>query len=161
MKTEGKKGRILILVENLPVPFDRRVWMEATALTQAGYKVSVICPRGNYPKLYEVLEGISIYRYPLPSFEGILGHIIEYGIAVPVTFLLSLVVFFREGFDVIQSANPPDFFFVIAAFYKLLGRKFVFDHHDLVPESCRTRWTGIKLALMISIALLSERLTFI
>ena len=79
-------GKILILVENLPVPFDRRVWMEATTLAEAGYKVSVICPQGQYPKHYEVLNGISIYRYPLPSLQGILGHLVEYGLALLITF---------------------------------------------------------------------------
>ena len=155
----GQK-RILILVENLPVPFDRRVWMEATTLHQAGYGVSVICPQGQYRGFYEVLDGISIYRYPLPSLGGIFGHLVEYGIAVPMTFLLTCVVFFREGFDVIQSANPPDFFFVIGALFKLLGKKYVFDHHDLVPEMCETRWTGWKRVVMRRICRAAEWATF-
>jgi glycosyltransferase involved in cell wall biosynthesis len=134
--------------------------MEATTLSAAGYKVSVICPKGKYSKIYEVINGVSIYRYPLPSLNGIIGHLVEYGIAVPVTFLLSWIVLLREGFDVIQSANPPDFFFLIGGFFKLLGKRFVFDHHDLVPESCETRWTGMKLRFMRRVSLWAEWATF-
>lgn len=152
--------RILILVENLPVPFDRRVWMEATTLRGAGYGVSIICPKGHYPKFHEVLDGISIYRYPLPSLGGIVGHLAEYGVAVPMTFLLTCLVFLREGFDVIQSANPPDFFFTIGGLFKLFGKKFVFDHHDLVPEMCETRWSGWKRTLMHGLCSAAERATF-
>ncbi|HZO84383.1 MAG TPA: glycosyltransferase WbuB, partial [Verrucomicrobiae bacterium] len=58
------KPAILILVENLPVPLDRRVWQEACALRDAGYEVAVICPRmRGYTKPEEVLEGIYIYRH--------------------------------------------------------------------------------------------------
>src|ERR1700730_8939453 len=137
-------ARVLLLVENLPVPFDRRVWMEANALREAGHIVSVICPRGDYRRLHERLEGIEIYRYPLPSLGGLAGHLLEYGIAIPATFLLSLWVAARHGFDVIHSANPPDLFFMVALPYRLFGKRFVFDHHDLVPETCLTRWTGWK-----------------
>lgn len=158
--TVSRPKRILILVENLPVPFDRRVWMEATTLRGAGYGVSVICPKGHYAKFHEVLDGISIYRYPLPSLGGIVGHLAEYGVAVPMTFLLTCLVFFREGFDVIQSANPPDFFFTIGGLFKLFGKKFVFDHHDLVPEMCETRWSGWKRTLMYGLCSAAERATF-
>lgn len=158
MATHGQ--RILILVENLPVPFDRRVWMEATTLHDAGYQVSIICPKGDYPRFHEVLDGVSIYRYPLPSLGGMVGHLVEYGIAVPMTFLLTWLVFFREGFDVIQSANPPDFFFSIGAVFKLLGKKYVFDHHDLVPEMCETRWSGWKRTLMHGLCRAAEWATF-
>lgn len=153
-------GKILILVENLPVPFDRRVWMEATTLAEAGYKVSVICPQGHYSKRREVLHGISIYRYPLPSLAGIAGHLVEYSLALVATFLLTWVVLVREGFDIIQGANPPDFFFLIGGFFKLFGKKFVFDHHDLVPESCETRWTGLNLAVMLTVCRWAEWATF-
>ena len=152
--------KILILVENLPVPFDRRVWMEATTLTEAGYQVSVICPQGQYKKWHEKIDGIAIYRYPLPSLNGIVGHLLEYGLAIPITFLLSIFVWWREGIDAIQSANPPDFFFVIGLFFKLFGKKYVFDHHDLVPETCLTRWTGIKLKLIYGLAYWAEQATY-
>ena len=152
--------RILILVENLPVPFDRRVWMEAKALRDAGYGVSVICPLGNCTRRREVLEGISIYRYALASRHGLIGHLWEYAVALVATSGLCCVVLFREGFDAIQSANPPDLFFLIGAFFKLFGKKFIFDHHDLVPESCDARWKGAKLKIMRGLCLAAERATF-
>src|ERR1051326_2927431 len=130
-------GRILILVENLSVPFDRRVWLEATTLKRAGYGVSVICPRGKKcdTASYEEIEGIRIHRYTLPACKvPFLSHVLEYGIAMTRTALLTARIHFGAGFDVIHACNPPDLFCLIAAPYKLLGRRFVFDQHDLCPE---------------------------
>jgi glycosyltransferase involved in cell wall biosynthesis len=152
--------KILILVENLPVPLDRRVWMEATTLEEAGYQVSVICPKGKYTAFHEVIQNISIYRYPLPSLESVLGHFLEYAIALPVTFILTFVVFFRNGFDVIQSANPPDFFFIIGGFFKIFGKKYIFDHHDLMPEICDSRWKGWKHKVAYHLSVWAEKQTF-
>ena len=131
-----KGRRVLILVENLPSPFDRRVWQEATTLRAHGYEVSIICPTGKgFEKKLETIDGIDIHRYDLPTEgEGALGYLIEYSAALAWTFLLSLKVFWKKGFDVIHACNPPDLFFLIGAFYKLLGKKFVFDHHDANPE---------------------------
>jgi len=128
--------RILILVENLPSPFDRRVWQEATALRDAGYAVSIICPIGRgYEKTYEVMDAIHIWRYALPTEgAGAAGYALEYGFALAKTFFLSLKVLAARGFDVIHACNPPDLFFLIGAFYKSFGKKFVFDHHDASPE---------------------------
>jgi glycosyltransferase involved in cell wall biosynthesis len=128
--------RVLILVENLPVPFDRRVWQEACTLRDAGYGVSVICPTGKgYEKRYELLDDVAIYRYRLPlEADGALGYALEYGVALFWSFLLSLRVLLTRGFDVIHACNPPDLFFLLGGFYKLFGKKFVFDHHDLNPE---------------------------
>ena len=128
--------RVLILVENLPSPFDRRVWQEATTLRDAGYLVSIICPTGKgYEKKYQQLEGIDIWRYKLPAeAEGALGYLVEYSAALFWTFLLSWKVLFGRGFDVIHACNPPDLFFLIGGFFRLLGKKFVFDHHDANPE---------------------------
>ncbi len=156
----ARRERILILVENLPVPFDRRVWMEATTLRAAGYAVTVICPQGDYLRRHEVIDGISVYRYPLPSLRGGIGHFVEYAIAVPATFLLTCLVAMREGFDVIQSANPPDLFFLVAGFFKPFGKRFVFDHHDPMPEICETRWRGWKGAVLRRLCLAAERATF-
>ncbi|MDQ6883920.1 MAG: glycosyltransferase family 4 protein [Candidatus Dormibacteraeota bacterium] len=142
------------------MPTDRRVWLEALTLTEAGYQVSVICPQRGYLKLYERVQGISIYRYPLPSLTGIAGHLVEYVIAMPITLLLAWVVLLREGFDVIHAANPPDFFYLIARVFKVLGKKFIFDHRDAVPEACLSRWSGFKLLLTHSIATWTERATF-
>jgi glycosyltransferase involved in cell wall biosynthesis len=127
---------VLILVENLPVPFDRRVWQEACALRDAGYQVSVICPKGiGHDLSCEVISEVHIYRYHLPV-EGAsaLGYLREYGKALTMSFLLSMKVWWRHGFDVIHACNPPDLFFLIGGFYRIFGKKFVFDHHDLNPE---------------------------
>lgn len=134
--------------------------MEATTLTEAGYGVSVICPKGKGLPFHETLQGVSIYRYPLPSMDGIFGHLLEYGIALPATFFLTCLVYLRHGFQVIQSANPPDLFFLIANVFKLLGVRFVFDHHDLMPEICDSRWTGWKRKLMRAFSVWSEHATF-
>ena len=132
-----KPKRVLIIVENLPVPFDRRVWSEATTLVNAGYEVSVICPKGKGATAsFEVIDGVHIFRHPLPiEARGGLGYLLEYGSALFWEFLLSLKVFFRRGFDVIHACNPPDLIFIIGAFYKcLFGKRFIFDHHDINPE---------------------------
>ena len=128
--------RVLILVENLPSPFDRRVWQEAGTLRDAGYRVSIICPTGRgYESKYEVIDEIGIYRYRLPlEAEGAAGYAIEYLTALFWTFVLAWRVFFTRGFDVIHACNPPDLFFLIGGFFKLFGKKFIFDHHDINPE---------------------------
>jgi glycosyltransferase involved in cell wall biosynthesis len=129
-------GRVLILVENLPVPFDRRVWQEACTLRDAGWTVSVICPTGKGCETKrEVIDDVHVYRYRLPvEAAGAPGYALEYGAALLWSFLLSLRVLFTRGFDVIHACNPPDLFFLLGGFYKLFGKKFVFDHHDLNPE---------------------------
>jgi len=139
MTAKGGKSpsrRVLILVENLPCPFDRRVWQEATTLRDAGYLVSIICPTGmGCEKKFEAIEGIHIYRYDLPlEATGALGYATEYAIALACTFALAWRVFFARGFDVIHACNPPDLLFLIGGFFKLFGKKLVFDHHDLGPE---------------------------
>lgn len=142
MASTGERGRtrprrVLIIVENLPVPFDRRVWQEATTLAKNGYQVSIICPTGpGCEKRIEVLEGIHIFRHPLwVEASGALGYVVEYSMALLWEFYLALRVFIGRGFDVIQACNPPDTIFLVAGFFKLLfGTKFVFDHHDLGPE---------------------------
>jgi len=128
--------RILMLVENLPVPFDRRVWQEATTLREAGYAVSVICPTGQGCEArFESIDGIAVYRYRLPvEAAGAAGYAIEYAAALLLTFVLAWRALLARGFDAIHACNPPDLFFLIGAFFKLFGKRFVFDHHDLCPE---------------------------
>jgi glycosyltransferase involved in cell wall biosynthesis len=133
----GKPRRVLILVENLPSPFDRRVWQEATTLHAAGYVVSIICPTGKgYEKPYELIDGIHIYRYNLLlEAEGAKGYAIEYSAALWHTFRLAWKVRKAQGFDVVHACNPPDLLFLIGGFFKLFfGTKFLFDHHDINPE---------------------------
>ena len=136
MSTGARSRRVLIIVENLPCPFDRRVWQEARTLVAAGYTVSIICPKGKgYEASRESLEGIEIYRHSLP-FEaaGALGYALEYSWALLAEFWLSLRVLATRGFDAIHACNPPDTIFIIGRFYKLFGKKFLFDHHDINPE---------------------------
>jgi glycosyltransferase involved in cell wall biosynthesis len=132
----GMSQKILIIVENLPVPFDMRVWKEATSLQRAGYRVTVLCPRGKgYERGHEVLDGVQVYRHPLPT-EGNspLGYIREYASALFWEFFYAWWIYLRIGFDVIQGCNPPDNIFLIALPFKLLGVKYIFDHHDANPE---------------------------
>jgi glycosyltransferase involved in cell wall biosynthesis len=128
--------KILILVENLPSPFDRRVWQEACTLRDAGNLVSIICPTGRgCLRRFEVIDGIHIYRYQLPfEASGAAGYALEYAVALAWTFVLAWRVLLTRGFDVIHACNPPDLFFLIGGFFKLFGKKFLFDHHDLNPE---------------------------
>ncbi len=133
----GRSGKVLIIVENLTVPLDRRVWQEARTLRDNGYTVSVICPvGGNYTKSYEQLEGIHVFRHPMPlEADGALGYLLEYGWALAWELALSIRVQAKVGFDVVQACNPPDLMFLIAGFWKyLFGKRFVFDHHDINPE---------------------------
>jgi glycosyltransferase involved in cell wall biosynthesis len=130
------KRKVLIIVENLPVPFDSRVWKEATSLCKDGYEVTVLCPRGKgYSKNYEVLDNIRVYRHPMPR-EGNSpsGYVREYGWALFWEFLYAWWIFLRHGFHVIQGCNPPDDIFLVALPFKLFGVKYIFDHHDANPE---------------------------
>ncbi|HUQ10138.1 MAG TPA: glycosyltransferase family 4 protein [Steroidobacteraceae bacterium] len=151
---------ILILVENLPSPFDRRVWQEANALRAAGYGVSIICPTGKgYEKKFEEIDGIAIHRYNLPTeAEGALGYLVEYSAALFWTFLLCWKVLFTRGFDAIHACNPPDLFFLIGGFFRLLGKKFVFDHHDINPELYEAKFGRRDFFWKLMVAF--ERLTF-
>jgi glycosyltransferase involved in cell wall biosynthesis len=152
---------VLIIVENLTVPLDRRVWQEARTLHDAGYTVSVVCPRGGqYQKAYEVLEGIHVFRHPLPiEADGACGYALEYSWALAWEFSLSVKAYFKVGFDVVQACNPPDLLFLIGGFWKyLFGKRFVFDHHDINPELYEAKFG--KRGRMHKLLLWLERLTF-
>ncbi len=141
--TEVRKGgvrdprHILVLVENLSVPFDRRVWHECTTLTDAGYEVSVICPQGRRHDrdAYEERDGVRIYRYALPyRADALWGYPREYGTMLWRTAALARRVWAQRPFDVIHACNPPDLFFLIGWMYRRRGVSFVFDQHDAGPE---------------------------
>lgn len=155
-------GRVLIIVENLPVPFDRRVWQEAKALHGAGWEVSVICPkRGKFSASRETIDGIEIYRHPLPEARSAAGYLIEYGIALFWQSVLALRIFLTRGFDIIHACNPPDLIFLVAAPFRTLGVRFIFDHHDLCPELAASKFgKGSRGALARRILLFLERVTF-
>jgi len=152
---------VLIIVENLTVPLDRRVWQEARSLKEAGYEVSVVCPKGGaYRASYESLEGIHVFRHPMP-FEGdtALGYAAEYAWALAWEFALSVRAYFKVGFDAVQACNPPDLIFLIGGFWKyLFGKKFVFDHHDINPELFEAKFH--KRGVFHKLLKMFERLTF-
>jgi glycosyltransferase involved in cell wall biosynthesis len=136
MSHGASKKRVLIIVENQAVPFDRRVWRESCSLRENGYDVTVLCPRRKASaKGYEILNGIRIYRHPSPE-EGStpMGYLWEYACALFWEFWYTAWIYLRHGFDVIQGCNPPDDIFLVALPFKLLGVKYIFDHHDVNPE---------------------------
>lgn len=157
-----KSTSILILVENLAVPFDRRVWMEATTLKRNGYQVHVICPQGNgFEKKYEIIDGIHIYRHPLPAEESsVIGYLREYSWALYWQFTLARKVWKEAQFDIIHICNPPDLLFLVAIWFKLLkGVKVLFDHHDLAPEMYIAKYD--RKDIFYYALRLVERLTYI
>lgn len=131
----GKK-RVLIIVENLPCPFDRRVWQEAKALVADSRQVCIICPKGKgFERSYELLEGIHIYRHSLPvEADSALGYGLEYAVSLLQELWLALRIAATRGFDIIHGCNPPDTIFLIGRFFRLFGKRFLFDHHDINPE---------------------------
>jgi glycosyltransferase involved in cell wall biosynthesis len=146
-------------VENLPVPVDRRVWQEARTLTAAGYRVSIICPKGSgFDLSRETLEGIEIYRHRVWEASGPFGYLIEYGSALAVELFLALRIYARTRFRVLQACNPPDTIFLIGLFFKLFGVRFIFDHHDLNPELFETKFQ--QKGFFYRLVCLAERLTF-
>ena len=155
-----KYGRVLIIVENLPCPFDRRVWQEARTLAAAGYQVSIICPKApGYEEGFVQIDGIDIHRHRLPTeADGVLGYALEYSVALAMEFWLSLKVLFGRGFDIIHACNPPDTIFLLGGFYKLFGKKFLFDHHDINPELYEAKFGKRGLGRRLLIAL--ERMSF-
>jgi glycosyltransferase involved in cell wall biosynthesis len=143
MASAGKRRRILIVVQNLPVPFDRRVWLEATTLARAGYQVSVICPKAKgFDASFEVLEDVHIYRYRLPiDAEGPFGFVTEFAWCFARTAMKTVrVSVLGRGFDVLQACNPPETYWPLAYFWRLFGKRFMFDHHDLSPEMYRAKF---------------------
>ncbi len=159
---QASRRRVLMIVENLPVPFDRRVWQEATTLRDHGYEVSVISPKGRgYTRGHETIDGIAVYRHPLP-FEAThwYGYLVEYGLALAFQFALAWRVWFTRGFDVIHACNPPDTIFLVASVFKILARRrFIFDHHDLSPElyaAKRGRAGGVLHRVLLRL----ERMTY-
>lgn len=155
-------GRALIIVENLSVPFDRRVWQECTTLRDAGWEVNVICPQGTKRDTEPEVEidSVRIYRYPLRAATGgPAGYLKEYGSALRHTLRLARRVRAAGKIDVVHACNPPDLFFPIAWLYKRRGARFVFDQHDLVPELYLSRFDRGKDLLYRAVCRL-ERLTY-
>ena len=154
------KKKILIIVENQPVPNDTRVQKEAASLHEAGYEVTVLCPKGKGAELgHEIIDGIRVYRHPLPE-EGNspLGYLWEYGCALFWEFWYVWWIYLRHGFHIIQGCNPPDDIFLVALPFKLFGVKYIFDHHDAMPELFFSKF-GTQ-GFLYKVQVLLEKLTY-
>jgi glycosyltransferase involved in cell wall biosynthesis len=154
------KRKVLIIVENAPVPFDPRVWKEGLALRKADYEVTILSPKGKgCEESYELREGIHIYRHPMPR-EGNtpLGYVWEYGCALFWEMLYAWWIYLRRGFQVIQGCNPPDDIFLVALPFKLFGVKFIFDHHDVNPELYLAKYE--RKDFFYKVQVLLEKMTF-
>jgi len=152
---------VLILVQNLPVPFDRRVWQEALALVGAGHRVHVICPATKeYPKRREIVDGVRIYRYsPVLEARRSTAYLVEYGIAILAQLRIALTIRLRHRISVVHVCNPPDLLFLVALPLIALGCRMVYDHHDACPELMMAK--GYREdSLLVRLAKLSERLTY-
>ncbi|WP_425102260.1 glycosyltransferase family 4 protein [Tropicibacter sp. S64] len=161
MAKSEQARRVLIVVENLPVPLDRRVWLEATTLQAAGYQVSVICPMGRgWDAPFEIIDDVHIYRHPAPpeAHSGAVAYAREYLSAMWHWFRLARVVRRERGFDVIHGCNPPDLIFLLALRYRLSGVRYLFDHHDVCPELFEAKFG--RRGLFYKVMLLWERITF-
>jgi glycosyltransferase involved in cell wall biosynthesis len=148
-KSERGRLRVLIIVQNLPVPFDRRVWLECQALTEAGYEVHVVCPKGPGDPTHENVDGVMLHKYrPSPAGSGLFGYVVEYSYSFVMTLWLTARAFRRRRFDVIQTCNPPDIFWLLALIFRAFtGCRFVYDQHDLCPELYESRFgEGSRLA---------------
>ena len=154
--------RVLIIVQNLPVPFDRRVWLEATTLQAHGYQVSVICPKlKGFNESRETIEDVDVYRYPMPfDPKAKLGFIAEFSWAWLATLALSFKVgWLGRGFDVIHACNPPETYWALALLWRMAGKRFIFDHHDLSPEMFEAKF-GVKSGIVHRLLLFMERRSF-
>jgi glycosyltransferase involved in cell wall biosynthesis len=158
---ETARPRVLIIIQNLHVPFDRRVWLECQALVAADYDVTVVCPKGKGDPGYQVLDGVTMHKYrPYAPGGSALSFILEYAYSFLATLLLVLRARRAGRFDVLQACNPPDIFWPIAWWLRSRdGSRFVFDHHDLCPELFDSRFPdGSRLARRGLLAL--EKATF-
>ena len=155
-----RQPKILFLIEDGSYLYDNRVRREAICLFQAGAQVSVICPNAGEEPFRSVIDGIRVYRYRKPNLgPGLVAHLGEYMVSLVSQMFLTLFVAVKDGFSVIHAANPPDLLWLIAAPYRLFGKRFVFDHHDLVPELFEERF-GRDRKLLLSVARLLERMSF-
>jgi glycosyltransferase involved in cell wall biosynthesis len=153
------KPAVCILLENYPAPFDRRVWQESRALTEAGYLVSIISPKALGLNIdEETIDGIHVYRHRTFEAKTPLGYVLEYSWALICEFKLAVKIYRRTHFRIIHACNPPDCSFLIAAFFTLFGVRFVFDHHDLCPELFEDKFG--RRGFLYQLVRLFEYLTF-
>ena len=154
--------RILILVQNEPLPQDRHVWNQCQALTRAGHEVSVICPQGEtrHQEPFERLAGVDIHRYRARHAEsGIASYAVEYLSALWSMGRLARKLAARQRFDLVHACSPPDFLLLAMLPLRRQGTRFVFDHHDLTPELFASRF-GRPGGLVHRATLLAEQVAF-
>lgn len=154
------KRKVLIIIENSTYPFDARVRNEALALLSHGYEVTVLCPRDRHSSVpHEVVDGVRVYRHPsVEQGGGRFGYLLEYSLALFWEFFYAWWIRFRHGFQVIQGCNPPDTIFLVALPFKLLGVRYIFDHHDVNPELYESKYN--KRGFLYKILVFLERLTY-
>jgi glycosyltransferase involved in cell wall biosynthesis len=159
--TGQSRGHVLIVVQNLPVPLDRRVWLECQALRDRGYRVSVICPKGPGDPSYQELDGVRLHKYaPPPAASGVLGYAVEFVYSWLRTAALAVRVHRQDAIDVMQTCNPPDTYWLLARLLRPLGVQFVYDQHDLCPELFQSRFGGKRSRLLEWGLLWLERMTY-
>jgi glycosyltransferase involved in cell wall biosynthesis len=156
----ARPRRATIVVQNLPIPLDRRVWSEACALRDAGWRVSIVAHRGVGQRWHEVLEGIECCRYPAPpQARGLAGYVVEFGWCWLMTFLWCARLEVTRGIDVLHACNPPDTFFLIAWLLRPFGVRSLFDQHDLCPELLQAK-SGLERPRLLDAILWLERRTY-
>jgi asparagine synthase (glutamine-hydrolysing) len=148
-------------VQNLPVPFDRRVWLECQALRAAGYEVSVVCPKGKGDPAYQELDGVHLFKYrAFPPITRQAMFLAEYAYSILATLVQLVRAWRHRRFSIVQVCNPPDVLWTAVLPFKVLfGVRMVFDQHDLCPELYRSRFASPS-ALPYRTLLLTERLTY-
>jgi len=157
-----ESARIAILVQNLPVPFDRRVWQEARALRDAGASVTVICPSdAKYPTGTFEIESIEVIRYDAPAeARHVGGYLNEYIFSLLRMRRALRKARLRGRFDAIHFCNPPDLLYLVAQpFSRRDGSRLVFDQHDLGPELVRAKHLPLT-PLFVRVARLIESQTY-
>src|SRR5437667_268456 len=157
--TKDRPIGVLMIVENLPLPSVRRAWQECCALRDAGYRVSVISPKGpGCEASYERIDDIDVYRHRVFEASGPLGYFLEYGWAMAAWLWLSLRAFTRRRFKILHAWNPPDLIFLVAWIYRPFGVRFIFDHLDLSPEFYLAKFN--RQDFFYRLVSLAERLSF-
>jgi glycosyltransferase involved in cell wall biosynthesis len=147
----ARKRHVVILDENLPVPLDRRVWLEALALLEAGYQVTVISPKGKagMNTRRETRDGVTILRYPQRAASGLAGYFVEYLPSMIFTTAWLLWLRSRQRIDVLHGCNPPDLFFLIGLIGRAMGARYVYDQHDANPELSSAKWGNRRVGRML------------
>lgn len=139
---KSHKRHVVILDESLPVPLNRRAWLEARSLVEAGYEVTVISPKGGagMTAKRETRDGVRILRYPQRPASGLAGYLVEYPPSMLFTTAWLLWLRSHRRIDVLQGCNPPDLFFVLGLAGRAFGTRYVYDQQDANPELSAAKW---------------------